>query len=264
VLLLLATAFAGYIVAGMLAGPDWGAAAHGLVVPSMPLDRQAILTITAVVGTTLAPWGLSFIQSYAVDKRLTPADLRYERIDVITGAVMTGVIGAFVVVACAATLHASGRSITDASDAAAALEPLAGNLAGALFGAGLLGAALLAASVLPLSTAYSVSEALGREGALDDPFAEARVFYCTYGAIVGASALMVLVPGAPLVSILFLTQALNAVLLLPLLVFLARLSRDPALMGEHRSSRAGAAAQTLTIAVLAVCVAALAILSLAP
>jgi Mn2+/Fe2+ NRAMP family transporter len=264
VLLLLATAFAGYVAAGILAGPDWGAAAHGLVVPSMPLDRQAVLTITAVVGTTLAPWGLSFIQSYAVDKRLTPADLRYERVDVVTGAVMTGVIGGFVVVACAATLHASGRSITDASDAAAALEPLAGDLAGALFGAGLLGAALLAASVLPLSTAYSVSEALGREGALDDRFAEARVFYCTYGAIVGVSALIVLVPGAPLVSILFLTQALNALLLLPLLVFLARLSRDPALMGEHRSSRAGAAAQALTIAVLAVCVAALAILSLHP
>jgi Mn2+/Fe2+ NRAMP family transporter len=264
VLLLLATAFAGYVAAGILAGPDWGAAAHGLVVPSMPLDRQAVLTITAVVGTTLAPWGLSFIQSYAVDKRLTPADLRYERVDVVTGAVMTGVIGGFVVVACAATLHASGRSITDASDAAAALEPLAGALAGALFGAGLLGAALLAASVLPLSTAYSVSEALGREGALDDRFAEARVFYCTYGAIVGVSALIVLVPGAPLVSILFLTQALNALLLLPLLVFLARLSRDPALMGEHRSSRAGAAAQALTIAVLAVCVAALAILSLHP
>jgi Mn2+/Fe2+ NRAMP family transporter len=264
VLLLLATAFAGYVVAGMLAGPDWGAAAHGLVVPSMPLDRQAVLTITAVVGTTLAPWGLSFIQSYAVDKRLTPADLRYERIDVVAGAVMTGVIGFFVVVACAATLHASGRSITDASDAAVALEPLAGDLAGALFGAGLLGAALLAASVLPLSTAYSVSEALGREGALDDPFAEARVFYCTYGAVVGASALIVLIPGAPLVPILFLTQALNAVLLLPLLVFLARLSRDRALMGEHRSSRVGAVAQTLTIGVLAVCVAALAILSLLP
>lgn len=264
VLLLLATAFAGYIAAGLLAGPDWGAAARGLVVPSVPLDRQAILTVTAVVGTTLAPWGLAFIQSYAVDKRLMPADLRYERIDVVTGAVMTGVIGAFVVVACAATLHASGRSIDDARDAAAALEPLAGHLAGALFGAGLLGAALLAASVLPLSTAYSVSEALGRESALDDPFAEARVFYCTYGAIVGVSALIVLVPGAPLVPILFLTQALNAVLLLPLLIFMARLSRDPALMGEHRSSRAGAAAQAVTIAVLAVCVAALAILSLDP
>ena len=90
VLLVLATAFAAYIAAGVLAGPDWGAAARGLLVPSLSLDRDSILMITAVVGTTLAPWGLSFIQSYAVDKRLTPDDLRYERVDVVTGAVMTG------------------------------------------------------------------------------------------------------------------------------------------------------------------------------
>jgi Mn2+/Fe2+ NRAMP family transporter len=264
VLLVLATAFGAYIAAGLLAGPDWAAAAHGLTVPSMPFDREAVLTITAVVGTTLAPWGLAFIQSYAVDKRLTPEDLRYERIDVVTGALMTGVIGFFIVVACAATLHASGRSIEDARDAASALEPLAGELAATLFGAGLVGAALLAASVLPLSTAYSVSEALGRESALDDRFAEARVFYCTYAAVVSVSVILVLIPGAPLVPILFLTQALNAVLLLPLLMLLARMSRDPDVMGEHRSGRGGAAAQMFTIGVLAVCVASLLALTVLP
>jgi Mn2+/Fe2+ NRAMP family transporter len=261
VLLVLATAFAAYIVAGFLAGPDWGAAARGLVVPALPLDRDTILIVTAVVGTTLAPWGLAFIQSYAVDKRLTPADLRYERVDVIVGALMTGVIGLFVVVACAATLNSAGRSIDDARDAAAALEPLAGGLASALFGAGLLGAALLAASVLPLSTAYSVGEALGREATLDDGYREARVFFWTYGIVVFASVAFVLVPGAPLVPILFLSQALNAVLLLPILVLLARMSRDPVLMGEHRSSRTGAAVQAFTIAVLAVCVGALGLLT---
>lgn len=264
VLLVFATAFAAYIAAGFLAGPDWSAAAHGLVVPSMPLDREALLTITAVVGTTLAPWGLAFIQSYAVDKRLTPADLRYERIDVVTGAVMTGVIGVFIVVACAATLHASGRSIDDARDAAAALEPLAGDLAALLFGVGLVGAALLAASVLPLATAYSVSEALGREAALDDSFGDAPIFYCTYGAVVSVAAVVVLIPGAPLIPILFLTQALNAVLLLPLLVLLARMSHDVDLMGAHRSSRAGAAAQAVTIVLLGACVSVLLALSLLP
>ena len=95
----------------------------------MPLTRDAVLIATATVGTTLAPWGLSFIQSYAVDKKLTVSDLRYERIDVVTGAVLTGVIGFFVVVACAATLHVQGITIDDAADAAGALEPLAGSLA---------------------------------------------------------------------------------------------------------------------------------------
>jgi len=257
VLLALATAFATYLVAAVLAKPDWGAAAHGLVVPSMPLDRDALLTVTAVVGTTLAPWGLSFIQSYAVDKRLTPSDLGAERIDVLTGAVMTGVIGFCVVVACAATLHASGDSIVDARDAAAALEPLAGGLASALFGVGLVGAAMLAASVLPLSTAYSVAEALGREATLDDSFREAPVFYAAYGGAVAVGAGVVLIPGVPLVPVLVLTQALNAILLLPLLVLMTRIARDPVVMGTYRSGRAGVALQALTIALLGVCVAVL-------
>ena len=125
----------------------------------------------ATVGTTLAPWGLAFIQSYAVDKGLAPSDVALERIDVVAGAVMTGVIGVFIVVACAATLHAQRPDIDDAADAARALEPLAGGLASTLFAAGLLGAALLAASILPLSTAYSVSEALGRRGPARRPLA---------------------------------------------------------------------------------------------
>lgn len=133
VLLALSAVFAAYVVSGLLAHPDWGAAAHGLLVPTLPGTRDALLTATATLGTTLAPWGLAFIQSYAVDKRLTPADLRLERVDVVTGAVMTGVIGFFVVVACAATLHAQGRSIEDAGDAATALAPLAGGLASTLF-----------------------------------------------------------------------------------------------------------------------------------
>jgi Mn2+/Fe2+ NRAMP family transporter len=257
VLLALGAVFATYIVSGILAGPDWGSAAHGLVVPHLPLNRDAILLVTATVGTTLAPWGLAFIQSYAVDKRLSPRDLSYERIDVIVGAVMTGVIGAFVIVACAATLHEDGRSINDAADAALALEPLAGNLASTLFGAGLLGAALLAASILPLSTAYSVGEAFGQESALDDKLRDAPLFYGTYGAVVAAAVAIVLIPGAPLIPILYLTQALNALLLLPLLVFIYGISRDRDLMGDHANGSFGATISIITIALLTLCVSAL-------
>jgi hypothetical protein len=124
----------------------------------MPLKREAILVAVATVGTTLAPWGLAFIQSYAVDKRLTVDDLGYERVDVVVGAVLTGVIGLFIVVACAATLHVERISINDASDAAGALRPLAGDLASTLFGLGFLGAALLAARMAPLD------RLLGRRG----------------------------------------------------------------------------------------------------
>jgi len=260
ILIGLATVFVAYVAAGFLGGPDWAQALHGLVVPAMPLTRDAVLIATATVGTTLAPWGLSFIQSYAVDKKLTVADLRYERVDVVTGAVLTGIIGFFVVVACAATLHVQGVTIDDAADAAGALKPLAGNLAGSLFAIGLIGAALLAAAVLPLSTAYSVCEYSGSEAALDDKVTDAKQFYVTYVVVSAVAALIVLVPGAPLIPILVLSQVLNAVLLLPLLVFMYGISRDRDLMGDYTASRPAAALYLTTIACITVCVGALFVL----
>lgn len=260
-LLLLSTVFLAYVASGILADPDWGAAAHGLLIPTMPVDPAAVAIVTATVGTTLAPWGLSFIQSYAVDKKLRIEDLRFERIDVVTGALLTGVIGFFVVVACAATLHRDGRSIADAADAALALQPLAGDLASALFAIGLVGAAVLAAAILPLSTAYSVCEYAGVEAALNDPFGEAKTFYLTFGAVTGLGALIVLIPGAPLVTILVATQVLNAVLLLPLLGVIIGVARDVDLMGDYRLTKIGTATYGMTAAIVLMCVVALAVTS---
>ncbi len=262
VLLLLAATLSAYILAGILAEPDWSAAARGALVPSLGLGRTEVLVITATIGTTIAPWGLAFIQSYAVDKRLRPQDLGLERVDVVTGAVLTGVIGFFVVVACAATLHVSGQSIEDARDAAIALEPLAGAWSARLFGAGLLGAALLAVAVVPLATAYSVAEMFGTESRLDDRVGEARVFYGTYLGTMAIGATIVLIPSVPLVPVLYLTQALNAILLVPLLFVLNRLSSDPELMGEHVNSGGVRILAWLATATLIVCVSALGIVSL--
>jgi len=253
-LLLLSTVFLAYIASGFMAGPDWGAALHGTFVPTMPMTGEAIAIVTATLGTTLAPWGLSFMQSYAVDKKLRIEDLKLERVDVITGAVLTGVIGLFVVVACAATLHRDGLHITDAADAARALEPLAGKAAGTLFAIGLIGAAFLAASILPLSTAYSVCEYAGVEAAIDDPYTEARTFYMTYGIVTLIGATIVLAPDVPLVTILVGTQVLNAVLLVPLLLAMVGLGRDRDLMGGFATGRAGTLVYGLTTLVVVVCV----------
>jgi NRAMP (natural resistance-associated macrophage protein)-like metal ion transporter len=261
VLLALSAIFVAYIVSGVLAHPDWGATAHGLVVPSVPFSRRGILDAVATIGTTLAPWGLAFIQSYAVDKRLTVKDLRYERVDVVSGAVLTGIIGVFIVVACAATLHVHHARIHEARDAAVALRPLAGSAAETLFGLGLVGAGLLAAAVVPLSTAYSVAEALDKPRDLNDSFREASWFYGAYGVAVLVAVVLVLIPGAPLVPILFLSQALNAVLLLAILPFLRRLARDRAVMGEHAIGRGASVATALVIALVAVSVAVLAALT---
>jgi NRAMP (natural resistance-associated macrophage protein)-like metal ion transporter len=251
VLLALSAVFVAYVGAAFLAHPDWGAAGRGLVVPGGLDSRDAALAAVATIGTTLAPWGLAFIQSYVVDKRLRPRDIAFERVDVLLGALLTGVIGAFVVIACAATLGVSGVSIDDAGDAARALEPVAGAGAAALFGVGLVGSGLLAVSVLPLSTAYSVTDAVGSEAQLNDAYGEARLFYGAFAAIVAVAVVVVCIPGAPLIPILYLSQVLNAVLLLPLIVFMRALGRDSHLMGEHALGRAGSVATAAVIGLIA-------------
>ena len=260
-LMMLAAVFIAYVAAGIVVGPDWGETAKGLLVPTTPLNKDALVVLVATVGTTLAPWGLSFIQSYAVDKKLTSADLPYVRIDVVTGSVLTGVIGFFVVVTCAGTLHTHGVRIETASDAAGALAPLAGRFASGPFGIGLIGAALLAAAILPLSTAYSISEFTGQEGALDDGFSGAPLFYSTFIVLAASAAAIVLIPGIPLVPVLVLTQVLNAVLLLPLLAVMYGLARDPELMGEHRATNREAVVYLTAIALIAACVVALVVLA---
>ncbi len=254
VFFLISGVFIAYVIAGFMAHPDWGSALHGVVVPSMPFTQDAVFIATATFGTTLAPWGLAFIQSYAVDKRLTRDDLKLLRVDVWTGSLLTGVIGFFVIVTCAATLNKNGIQINDAADAAKALEPLAGTLAKELFAIGLIGAALLAASILPLSTAYSVSDLTGRPAALDDSPREAPLFYVTFGVITVVSAILILIPGAPLIKILVLTQILNAVLLLPLLVYMYGISRDERLMGEFVSTKTMRVIYGIIILIVAIAV----------
>jgi len=254
VLMVLSAVLIAYIGTGILAGPDWGAAFTGTVVPSMPLTKDAIMIATATLGTTLAPWGLAFIQSYAVDKKLDTKELGLLRIDVVTGAILTGVIGFFVVIACAATMFVKGTQITDAASAAVALEPLAGPLAKELFAVGLLGASLLAASILPLSTAYSVCDVAGRPAALDDSPREAPLFYGTFAVVTVMAVLLVLIPGMPLVPVLVLSQVLNAVLLLPLLFYMAGIARDRRLMGEYVARRGITYVYYFVIALILVCI----------
>ncbi len=241
VLLALSLVFVSYVAAGILAGPDWGAAGRGLVDPRLPGSRDALLIAVATLGTTLAPWGLAFMQSYAVDKKLTAGDLRFERVDVAVGALLTGVIGFFVVVACAATLHPAGIAIEDGGDAARALEPLAGPAASVLFGLGIVGAGLLALAVVPISTAYSVCEAAGHPAGLDQRPRQAPLFHGTYLGAMVVGAGIVMLPGVPLIPVLYLTQVLNAVLLLAILPVMVRLGRDPAVLGAHRLTRPGVA-----------------------
>jgi Mn2+/Fe2+ NRAMP family transporter len=156
----------------------------------------------------------------------------------------------FIVVATSATIHAQGGRITDAADAAVALEPLAGRFAALLFGLGLLNASLLAAGILPLSTSYAVCEAFGFEFGLDRRPREAPVFYGIFGVFIVVGAGIVLIPGAPLVPILFLSAAVNGVLLAPILIYLYILANDRDLMGAYRNRRSTNVLTLATIALL--------------
>jgi Mn2+/Fe2+ NRAMP family transporter len=228
-----------YIISGFLAKPDWKTAAIDTVVPSMQLNSAYLYMVIGLVGTTIAPWMQFYLQSAVVEKGIKLKNYRQSRWDVILGCVMTDTVAFFMIVACAATIYATGpRDITSASHAALALEPLAGRAAAALFAFGLVNASLFSACILPLSTAYSVCEGLGVESGINKRMHEAPIFYTLYAALVflGAAAVLLLRESRQ-IPIILLSQVLNGVLLPFILIFMLRLCNREDLMGPYRNTR---------------------------
>lgn len=257
VLLVISASLALYIVDGILAAPDWQAVWHHSVVPHMPTNAAGWVAIAAALGTTLAPWGLAFIQSYAVDKKITLETLRWARVDVVIGSVLTGVIGLAIAVACAATLNKAGIHIADAGDAAKALQPLAGRFATVFFGAGLLGASLLAAAIVPIATAYSIAEGVGQPASLDLDSHHFQWFYAAFIGLTIASVSVVSLPGLPLIPLIFMSQVVNAVLLPLHVIALQLLAGNAAIMGTARQGPWSRAAGWGSIALILACIGAL-------
>jgi Mn2+/Fe2+ NRAMP family transporter len=257
VLLVVSSTLALYIVDGFLAAPDWSEVLNNSVIPRMPLTSAGWVALAAALGTTLAPWGLAFIQSYAVDKKITIDNLKLARIDVIIGSVLTGVIGLAIAVACAATLHKAGVHIDDAGDAALALKPLAGRFATVFFGAGLLGASLLAAAIVPIATAYSIAEGFGEPASLDLDSHHFQWFYAAFIALTVAAVSIVAMPRLPLIPLIYASQVVNAVLLPLHVIALQRLSSDAGLMGDARSAPWVRVGGWISIALIIACIGAL-------
>jgi NRAMP (natural resistance-associated macrophage protein)-like metal ion transporter len=236
-----------YIVAGVLAKPDWMHAVKATFVPPPGPDgrldylwhKDYVYMLIGTIGTTIAPWMQFYLQASVVEKGVTARQYKASRMDVVLGCIFTDVVAWFIIVACAATLWRSGQhEIANAADAAHALRPLAGKYAALLFGAGLFNASLFAASILPLSTAYTVCEGLGFESGLDRKFKEARVFYWLYTVLVGAGAVAVtLIPNRHLIKVTVLSQVLNGVLLPPVLIYMLLLINKGRLMGKYVNSK---------------------------
>jgi Mn2+/Fe2+ NRAMP family transporter len=253
VFLVACTFYFTYVVSAWLAKPDWLLAAKHVAIPSFHFDSGYLLMLTALVGTTIAPWQFFYLQAGFVEKRVASRQYPQARADVLVGSVSCMIIVFFIIVCTAATLFVSGhRHITDAAEAAQALRPLAGHWASLLFAFGLLNASLFAASILPLSTAHVICEGLGFEGGIDRKFSEAPIFYWLYTVLIAVGAGLVLIPGAPLLRILVLSQVGNGIWLPVVLIFIVLLARRRDLMGDQVNTRTfNAVAWVTTVAMIA-------------
>lgn len=230
-----------YVVSGTMAGPPWSKVMKSLVAPEWNPDPAFLLLVIAITGTTVAPWGQFFIQSYVRDKGVTARDFPLARFDVISGSIFTNVIAFFIIVATAMTLFIQDIDIVNAGDAARALGPLAGQNARTLFGAGFIAASILAAAILPLSTAYVVCEAFGWESGVGKKWGEAPFFNGIFTAMLVLGATVVMIPNINLITMMIVTQTLNGVLLPIILVYTVKLATSKRLMGEFAIGRIHAA-----------------------
>ncbi len=222
-----------YIISAFLSKPAWGQVAKASVVPHIEPSTGFMVLAIGLVGTTIAPWMQFYIQASTVEKSVKKEELTYSRIDVIAGSFMAVAVAAFIIITCASTLFKAGIKVQSATEAAQALAPLAGKHAETLFALGLLAAGLFSSGILPLSTAYHVCEGMGWPAGVSHRYGEAKQFYLLYGTIIAVGALPILIPGIPLLKVMYFSQVCNGVLLPFVLLMMLRLINDKSLMGEH-------------------------------
>ncbi len=235
VFLLMSLVFLAYVIAAFAAKPDWGTIGQEMLRPTFHLDSGYLFTVMALIGTTITPFMQIYVQSGVVEKGLDKEDLGLARADAIVGVIFANLIAAFILISTAATLHSRGVHIETAADAAQALVPVVGQFAEYLFGVGLFGAAMLAMGVLPLATAYSLSEALGFEKGISRSFREAPIFLGIFTALIILGAVVALIPNVPQFKLLLWTQCINGLLLPVLLIAIVLLANRSDLMGEYRN-----------------------------
>lgn len=237
VFLAMSLVFFAYVISAFMAGPDWGEVGKGFVSPQFSTDTVYLFTVMALIGTTITPFMQVYVQSSVVEKGLDKDDLPLARADVIVGTTFAVLIAVFIVISTGATLNVQGISeIDSAATAAEALVPVVGEYAKYLFALGLFGAAMLAMGVLPLATAYSMSEALGFEKGLSRSFREAPIFLGVFTALIVVGTLVALIPGIPQIKLLIFTQCINGLLLPFLLIAILKLANNREIMGDYANS----------------------------
>ncbi len=237
IFLIICSVYFVYIPAALMAQPDWGDVALQTVRPTFHFSAGSVVMLIGVVGTTIAPWMQFYIQSSIVEKGIKKEQYWASRIDVIVGCFLTDIVAFFIIVACGATLFKAGVRIDSAEAAARSLAPLAGNYASYLFALGLANASLFSACILPLATAYYICEGMGWEAGVSKTFRDAPQFMWLYTILIAIGAMIVLIPKAPLMAIMWVSQVVNGVMLPFVLVFMLQLINRKDLMEEHTNSR---------------------------
>jgi Mn2+/Fe2+ NRAMP family transporter len=233
IFLLFSVSLLTYVISALMSKPDWGDIGMSIIRPRMEMNTKSLAMVIALVGTTIAPWMQFYMQSSVIEKGLQMKNYRYTIIDIVVGCIITVVVAFFIMVACGSTLYPEGIEINEAKDAALALEPLAGNIASHVFAFGLFVASVFSATILPLATAFYISEAFGFESGIDKKWHEAREFYTLYTFILVLSALIILIPGAPLIKISIWSQVINGILLPVVLISMIILINNKKIMGNY-------------------------------
>jgi len=261
VFLLLTLAFVTYPIAMFFGRPDWKAVALHTVFPHVIWSKAYLLVAVALIGTTITPYIQLYTAGAVVDRGIGPEEYRYERVDAVSGAILSDLVSMCIIIATAAVLGGTG-ALDSAAQAAKALEPLAGQFAATLFGIGLLGASALAAAVVPLSTSYAVAEAVGVERSVSKSFREAPLFLGLFTAQLLIGAAVVLIPGN-LFRLIVNTQVFEGVVTPITLVFVLILANRRTLLGPAANGRLARTVGLITVLVVGAFASVLAVITVA-
>ena len=230
-----------YIFSAFKAKPDWGLAVSNLFYPhgvtfTTTYLKDYLLIGMGVLGTTITPWGQFFISSFAFDKKIDAAKVKFSQFETYWGAFLTDFFSFFMITATAATLFVHNIPLVSGEQAALAIKPFAGELAGTLFALGILNAGFMGMVVVSLSSSYAFAEFFGLSGSLNTSYTESKTFYVLFlGQLIVAFA-VTLIPGVTLFGLAVASQALNAMMLPFVFYYLIKLAGNKEIMKEHANN----------------------------
>lgn len=237
ILLIACLIYIGYVISGIMAKPDWNMVIKRALLPQMQWNSEYILLTIAIIGTTITPWMQFYLQSSIAEKGVEKENYKASKFDVIIGCSITDIISFFIIITCGTILFPHGIRINEASEAALALKPFAGDYASMIFALSLANASLLGAIIVPLATAYYICEAMGWEAGVNKSFKDAPQFMWIYTMMIALAALVILIPGAPLVALMVLSAVINGLLLPFVLVYIVFLINNKKIMGEYTNTK---------------------------